>query len=178
MPATVEVRVFHGSSPGLGVDASGATLYLKQADNDVQDDQFAVPVPDSGDPPNYSWRKITQLVVLTAPDNRVSNLRFFSDGGSLGTGRRILFGLNPLYSQPVSADALAPVSAVDLVSLTVVSPEVLEPGELANSGDAFPTAAGVSGSQDHVETQLEVSSTAIQGNSAGSIVSRYRYNET
>ena len=178
MVATVSVRALHGASPGLGTDVTGQTIRLKQADNDLQDDLFPVPIPASGDPPNFSYRKVLQLVIDTAPDNRISNLRFFSDGGSLGTGRRVLFRRQTAYTQPNAADTSAAISAVDVTTLTDVSPEVIEPGELVNDTDSFPTREGAAGQQDHVELQLEVTSAATPGNSAGALVMRFRYTET
>lgn len=176
MVAQVEVRVFHGAAPGLGVDVTGQTLRLKRADDDVQDATFPVPIPAAGF--EYSWRKSLKIVMVTAPDNQISNLRFFSDPGSLGTGRRVLFARAPAYTQASAADASTPVSAVDVQTKTSGSPETIEPGELANSGDAFPTDAGAAGQQDFVELQLEVSPAAVVGNSAGAITCRYRYNES
>lgn len=173
MAATVEVRVLHGAAPGLGVNATGQTLRLKQADDDVINDQFPVPIPSAGT--NYSWHKTFLLVVTASPDNAISNVRFFSDGGSLGVGRTILFNRAVGYTQATAADESAAISAVDSVSLTDVSPEVLVPGQMVVDTDPVPTAGA---GQDHVELQLAVDPTALVGNSAAAIVYRYRYNES
>jgi len=173
MPASVEVRVLHGAAPGLGVDATSQTLRLKQSDDDVQNAQFPVPIPAAGT--NYSWRKTFLLVVTSPPDNAISNLRFFSDGGSLGAGRLVLFGRDPAYTQATAADETAAVSAVDATVLTSVAPEVLVPGQLVSDLDPVPTKGT---GQDHVELQLAIDPTATVGNSAAAIVFRYRYNES
>ena len=173
MAATVEVRVLHGAAPGLGTDATGLTLRLKRADNDVLDALFPVPIPSVGTV--YSWRKTFLLVVTAPPDNVISNLRFFSDGGSLGVGRTILFNRAVAYTQASAADETVAISAVDSVTLTDVSPEVLVPGELVNDTTPVPTAGA---GQDHVELQLAVDPTAQVGNSAAAIVYRFRYNES
>ena len=172
MTAQVEVRVHHGAAPGLGADVTGQTLRFKQEDDDIQNAQFPVPIPTAGF--NYSWRKSFRLVVVTAPDNGVANLRFFSDGGSIGVGRRVLFDRQVSYTQATAADESSPISAIDVTVKTPASPEVLKPGELVNSGSGFPNA----GAQDYVELQLEVGTAAQAGNGAGSMTLRYRWDET
>jgi hypothetical protein len=124
---------------------------------------------------NYSWRKTFQLVVTGPPDNQIGNLRFFSDGGSLGVGRTVLFNRAAAYTQATVADETTPISAVDSVSLTSVAPEVLVPGQLVSDADPVPTKGT---GQDHVEMQLAVDPTAQVGDSAGSLAYRYRYNES
>lgn len=173
MAATVEVRVLHGGAPGLGVNVTGQTLRFKRADDDLQNAQFPVDRPSVG--VAYSWRKTFLLVVTGAPDNEISNLRFFSDGGSLGTGRQVLFNRAAGYTQATAADESAAISAVDLTSLTDVAPEVLVPGQLVSDVDPVPTAGT---GQDHVELQLAVDPTASPGNSTAALVCRYRYTES
>jgi len=172
LTATVEVRVHHGAAPGLGGDVTGQTLRFKRADDDAQNTNLPVERPASGF--NYSWRKSLRLAVVTAPDNAVSNLRFFSDAGTLGVGRRVLFDRQAAYTQATAADETSAISAIDVATKTSAAPEVLEPGDLALASDVFPTA----GSQDYVELQLEVGPTAQAGNSASSMVMRFRYDET
>lgn len=175
MAATVEVRIHHGAAPGLGVDATGATLRLKRADSDAQDAAFPVPIPAAG--LEYSWRKSFRLVILTAPDNEISNLRFFSDGGSAGVGRRILYARSTPYVQASAADEAVAISAVDVTTLLVGAPEVLEPGVLCDDTDVYPLAEGAAGQQDYSQLQLETGPTAVAG-TGGSVVCRLRYNET
>ena len=173
MAAAVEVRVLHGAAPGLGFDVTSTTLRLKQSDDDLINAQFPVPIPLAGT--SHSWRKTFLLVVTSPPDNAVSNLRFFSDGGSLGVGRTILFNRAVAYTQATAADQTTPISAVDSVTLTDVSPETIVPGVLVIDTDPVPTAGT---GQDHVELQLAVDPAAQVGNSAAAIVYRYRYNES
>lgn len=176
MVSQTEARVFHGAAPGLGVDITGQTLRFKRADDDLQDANNPIPVPAAG--VEHSWRKSFKLIMVTAPDNAISNLRFFSDPGSLGTGRTVLFARSVAYTQASAADEGTPISAVDVQTKTAASPEVIEPGELANSGDVFPTDAGAAGQQDFVELQLAQDSTATVGNSAAAMTLRLRYDET
>lgn len=175
MTALTEVRVHHGAAPALGTDVTNATLRFKVNDNDVQDANDPVPIPAVG--LSYSWRKSFRLVVASSPDNEVSNLRFYADAGSLGTGRRVLFARAAAYTQATVADETTPISAVDLVTKTSASPESIQPGVLCDDSDTYPLAAGVASSQDYVELQLEVDATAQAGNS-GSLGLRYRYDES
>ena len=157
------------------MDVTAQTLRLKRSDDDVQDAAFPVPIPAAG--LEYSWRKSLRLIVVSAPDNEISNLRFYSDGGSVGTGRRVLFNRDPAYTQASAADEGTPIGATDVSTIVQASPEVIEPGVLCDSGDAYPLAEGAAGQQDYVELQLEVGPTATVG--AGSAMTlRYRYNET
>ncbi|KKK46231.1 hypothetical protein LCGC14_3164250, partial [marine sediment metagenome] len=157
----------------FGVDVTSTTIRLKRSDDDLQNDQFPVPIPLVGT--EYSWRKSLLLVVTAPPDNSIGNLRFFSDGGSLGVGRTILFGRRAAYLQASVADETTAVSAVDATTLTSVSPEVLQPGQLVSDTDPVPTQGT---GQDVVELQLAVDPTALVGNSAAAIVFRFRYNES
>ncbi len=173
MAATVEVRVLHGAAPALGLDATGQTLRLKRSDDDLQNAQFPVPIPTAG--VEHSWRKTFLLVVTAPPDNAISNVRFFTDGGSLGVGRRLLFNRDAAYTQASAADESTPIGAVEATTLTDVAPEVLVPGQLVSDTDPVPTAGA---GQDHVELQLEVDPTAQVGNAAAAVVCRFRYNES
>jgi len=175
MTAQTEVHVHHGGAPLLGTDVTGGTLRFKRADNDVQDATNPVPIPAAG--LGYSWRKSFRLIAQTAPDNEISNLRFYADAGSLGTGRRVLFARSAAYVQATVADETTPISAVDLATKTAASPELVQPGVLADSTDTYPLAAGVASSQDYVQLQLEVGSTA-QAGTGGSLGLRYRYDES
>lgn len=172
----IELRIFHGAAPGLGTDVTGTTVRFKRADDDAADSANPVPVPAAG--LAYSWRKSFKLVVVTAPDNEIDNLRFFADAGSLGVGRRVLFARSAVYTQAAAGDETVAISAVDVTTKTSSSPEVLEPGELVNSGDSFPTDAGAAGTQDFVELQLEQDPTTTVGNAAAALTLRFRFDET
>ena len=174
MPAVTQVRVLHGASPGLGTDATNLTLRMKQADDDTQDATAPIPVPSSGKA--YSWRKTFLFVANTAPDNAISNLRFFSDGASLGTGRKIMFARSSSYVQATATDAAATIGSTDVSTLTASSPETIQAGNLVLSTDSFPSSGG--SLQEFVMLQLEVGTTATAGNSSAAMTLSYRYDET
>ena len=169
MPATVEVQAFHGVSPGTGIDRTNQTVRYKRADDDVQDATLPVAIPPSG--VNFSFRKSFKLVTTVTPDNQISNLRFFSDGAALGTGRRILFKTATTYTQASAADETGLAGTVDVDTLTIISPSVI------NAGVVITNPATGQGAQDFVELQLEISAAAIVGNPTGSKATFYRFDE-
>lgn len=173
MAATVEARIHHGAAPGLGTDVTNQTIRFKRADDDVQDSVAPVPVPDAGFA--YSWRKSLRLVIVTAPDNRVENLRFFTDGASLGVGREVFFARSSSYVQATAGDEGGAIGSTNVDSLTSSSPEVLQAGTLASSGDIFPTAGT---GQDFVMLQLRNATAALAGDAAAAKTLFYRYDET
>lgn len=177
MAATVVIYVFHGAGPyGAGAVGSGTvegtTVRLKRADDDALDDSVPTPIPTSGK--NYSWRKSFKLGVTALPDNAIANLRFFSGLESLGSDRTILFNQASSYTQASSSDESAAISAVDVDTKTVGSPQVVNAGDVITSGDSAPTT----GVQDFVELQLEIGTGATVGDSTSAKTLSYRFDET
>lgn len=172
MPATVIIAVYHGASPGTpSADVSGTTIRFKRADEDLQDSNNPIPIPNSG--ANYSWRKSIKLRILTDPDTEIRNLRFYSEGQSLGTGRSLRAKQASTYTQASSSDEGTELSgSVDVDTYTTSSPLVLEAGQVLANG-----AAPGEGSQDFVELQAKIDSTAIAGGSANAKGLVYRYDE-
>lgn len=174
MAAVVDVQVFHGVAPGTGTDVGGTTLRMKRADNDSQDASDPVPIPEGGYA--YSWRKCLRLVASAAPSNALRNLRWFSDGASLGTGRAILFARGASYVQPSAADEDSPIGGTDAADLTSVAPEVITAGNFIQSGDVFPSDGGAL--QDWVFLQMRIGDDALAGAAAGAMTCTWRYDET
>lgn len=172
MAAQTVAAVFHGVAPGTPIDVTNQTLRMKRSDDDTQDALSPVPIPSSGF--EYSWRKSFKLFFTTAPDNAVSNLRFFSDGGSLGVGRSLLFGRSSSYVQASAADQSGGIGSTDVSQITAASPEVIQAGDVVISTDSFPT----DGNQDFVMLQLRNDSTAIAGDASAEVTCSYRYDET
>lgn len=174
MAAQTEFHAYHGAVPGLGVDVTGQTMRLKRADDDLQDDQNPVPIPDVG--VAFGWRKSLKLVAITAPDNRISNLRFFSLGESLGVGRKVFFGRSGSYVQATIADQSGAIGSTNLDLLTPTTPEVIQAGDVILSTDSMPFDGGPR--QDHVMLQLRHEPTAVEGDAAASKSILYRYDAT
>ncbi|HEU03188.1 hypothetical protein LCGC14_0273480 [marine sediment metagenome] len=173
MAATTQLRVHHGASPGLGVDVSGQTLRFKQADDDIQDDQNPVPVPDIG--VAFSFRKSFKLAATVAPDNRIFNLRIFTLGESLGVGREVFFARSNSYVQATAADLTGAIGSTNLDAFTPTAPEVIQAGDVILGTDAMPFDGGAR--QDFSMFQLRHEDTAIQGDAAAAKTLVMRYDE-
>ena len=174
MAATTGLRVYHGSNPGLGVDATGLTLRFKQADDDQQDDQNPVPIPQEG--VAFSWRKSLKLAATTAPDNRISNVRIFSLQESLGVGREVFFGRSSSYVQATAGDEAGAIGSTNMDTFTATAPEVIQAGDVLLSSDTYPFDGGAR--QDFWMFQLQHAITAIAGDAAAAKTLVCRYDES
>lgn len=174
MAATTELRVHHGSSPGLGTDVTGQTLRFKQADDDVQNDQNPVPIPDEG--VAFSWRKSLKLAATVAPDNRINNLRIFTLGESLGVGREVFFARSSAYVQATAGDQAGAIGSTNLDLFTPTSPEVIQAGDVILASDPMPFDGGVR--QDFSMFQLRHDVTAIAGDAAAAKTLVVRFDES
>ena len=174
MPATTEMRVSHGAAPGLGTDATGLTLRMKQADDAAQDTQDEIPIPAVG--VAFGWRKNVKLAATTAPDNRISNLRIFSLQESLGIGREIFFGRSSSYVQASAADEAGAIGSTNMDVFTATSPEVIQAGDVFLSTDAYPSDGGAR--QDYWMFQARHDVTAISGDAAASKTLVARWDES
>ena len=75
------------NTPGTeqNIDALGPpTLRFKQADDATIDQVAPMPIPAAGS--EYSRWKQIYLKCTTAPDTKVDNIKFYTDGGGFGTG--------------------------------------------------------------------------------------------
>lgn len=178
MVATTQIHVFNGSGP-TDADITGIAIRFKRADNNVVDANNPVPVPTAGT--NYSWRKHTKLQVVTAPDNKIENLRYFTSGTSLGTGISHLVDVTAIYVQGSSADETSPATGTMVDSSTYTSgvPLTIVAGTVFDVLDGTSVPAfnsSPSGSQAFLVQQISVDSTAGPGNS-GTRTASYRYDE-
>lgn len=174
MAATTEIHVYHGAAPGLGADVTGQTLRFKRADDDIQDDQNPVPIPDDG--VALSWRKSLKLAAVTAPDNRISNVRIFSLQESLGVGREIFFARSSSYVQATLADQGGLIGTTNFDAFTATAPEKITAGDVFLSTDPYPFDGGTR--QDYWMFQLQHAINAIAGDAAAAKTLVCRYDET
>lgn len=168
MAATVEVIVFNGAGATETIITS-ATVRMKRADNNALDELNPVPIPTAGF--NFSFRKNFRIRIDVSPDNNIQNLRFFSDGASLGTGREILFLQSASYVQGSGADESAAISAVNVDTHTSGSPKVI------NGGTVISNPATGFGTQDFVQLQMQLSSSALVGDPVAAKGLIYRFDE-
>lgn len=153
MPATIEIRSFHGASPDSGTNVAGGSVRFKQADNDTVDLTNPIPVPTAGT--NYSWIKQFRFYAATAPANTINNLKFYTDGANgYGTGVDLRVKTNASYTDPVAQASAQLAGTSTAFGYTTGSP-------LAVAGSINNPSTGAFG--DYVQTQMSVASTSVQG---------------
>jgi hypothetical protein len=170
MPATYEVRVFHGASPGTdSLWPAGGIYHQADSTPSVVDNNTAIPIPTSGT--NYSRRKYVKLKTTAAPTGTESNLRWSTDGQAWGTGVGFHVTTVSAYAQSTSADHSAlGAGMVDATQYTDASPLVVNAGTVLTATTGF-------GTQDFVVTQVSVGASASPGATAARAL-KYRVDET
>lgn len=170
MSATYRVDVFHGAGPSAGAWPSGGRFHRADTDPTSDGSTTFITVPTSGT--NYSWRKSFKLNVTGAPTGSVSNLRFFSDGVSWGTGITCYAKASASYTQASSSDntTLFDGTAVSVTTYTSSSPLTI------NAGTVLTATTGY-GTQDYLVMQVGVTSAASPGVTSARTLS-YRVDET
>lgn len=171
MASTTRVVVFHGSSPTTSI-ITNTHIRFKRADDDTVNTANPIPIPTNSI--NYSWRKHTKLEFVTAPPEEITNLRWLSDGTTVGTGVQLVVTRTNTYVQGSVSDETAQVTGddttVDATTYTTSSPLVVNAGTVVTSTDTFPRL----GNQKFVAQQMKVFTTALAGStSARTYVCRY-----
>ena len=178
MAATLLIISGHGATiTTTETDITGLTCKFKRADEDANDLVGKIARPASGS--NFSWRKTMRLKATVSPAGDLSNLRFFSDATAWGTGITHWAHTIPVgeYTQASAADETAKIdqgggSAVtNSTSFTSASPLVVNAGVVLTN----PTTGY--GTQDAVEQQVEVASTAAMGTTTARTMT-YRVDES
>lgn len=180
MAASAQSRYYHGSSPAPGPDVTGTTVRHKRADNDIQDLNNPLPVPNSGTA--FAWRKSSKENFSTSPAGSITNLRWFISG-AMATGLYLGAWLNALYT--LGTDILddngvtgftdtAPNQATNNASnYLAASPLTVQAGTVLTN----PSTG--EGAQSFVVSQLGVLSTYPGGPGVITPVTvTYRYAET
>lgn len=170
MAATYQVDVFHGAGPSAGAWPAGGRFHRADTDPTTDGSTTFIPIPTSGT--NYSWRKSFKLNVTGAPTGTVSNLRFYSDASSWGTGITPYAMKEASYTQASASDntALFDGSAVDLTTYTSGSPYTI------NSGTVLTATTGY-GTQDYLVIQVGGTSSVAAGTTTARTLT-YRVDET
>ena len=163
MVATVQVIEKNGATPAT-TQKDGQTIRFKNADNATVDTNNPMVIPTAG--LDYSYDKWTRLKVTVAPDNNLSNLKFYTDGANgLGTGVSLYAKAVQTYSTP--AEATTTTGYTDAFTYTS--------GAALDLGTAAVTGTGEKG--DHAVLMMTVGTSATQGNTANETVT-YSYDET
>lgn len=177
MAATVQIISAHGATvTTTETQIDGTTIKYKRADNDTNDTANPVPKPAAGS--NFSWRKSMRIKITVAPDGDITNLRWFGPGASWGTGVTLWAHTKPTanYDQASSADDSAKIGVDGGSAVTDAINYITSAVLTVNAGTVVGATTGY-GTQDLVETQIEVASTASRG-TKGPQTFTYRFDET
>lgn len=170
MAATYQVDVFHGSSPTGAAWSAGARFHRADTSPTTDGATTYIPIPTSGT--NYSWRKHFKLNVTATPVGSVSNLRFFSDGTSWGTGVTAYVKTSSTYTQGSSSDNSTQISgSTDVTTYTSGSPLTI------NSGTVLSNPSTGYGTQDYLVMQVGGTSLVAAGTTSARTLT-YRVDET
>jgi hypothetical protein len=170
MAATWEERVFHGAGPTESAWTANGKFH--KADTDPTTDVSATAVVRPAAGTNYSWRKSLKSKWSTTPAGKIMNLRTFSSGAAPATGVDILAKKSTTYTEATSADETTPLSSsASITTYTSGSPLVI------NSGDVLVNPSTGLGTQDYLELQMAVGTSAEPGIWSGYTITR-RYDES
>lgn len=170
MAATYQVDVATGATPTMGAWPAGARFHRADTHPTTDGSTTFIPIPAAGT--NYSWRKSFKLNVTVTPVGSVSNLRFFSDATSWGTGVTAYAMNTATYTQASSSDNSALIgSGVDVTTYTSASPMTI------NAGTVLSNPSTGYGTQNYLVMQVGVGTTAAAGTTAARTLT-YRVDET
>lgn len=163
MVATVQVGEKNGAGATF-TQKDGGTIRFKNADNATVDANNPMVIPTAG--VDYSYDKWTRFKVTVAPDNNISNLKFYTDGANgLGTGVLLYAKAVTTYSTP--AEATTTTGYTNAFTYTS--------GAALSMGAGPYTGTGEKG--DHAVLMMTVGTSATQGNTNNETVT-YSYDET
>lgn len=161
MAATVQIHRITGAGAGSGADITSTTTRMKQADNGTIDTANPVPAVTT----SYSYWVSTRLNVTVAAANDVTNLKWYSDGTSAGTGLTVngaeaSTGADAGYRQATSAIVLNGTNHTGLDAATV-DVSTLTSGAPRSLAGTRGTGTGLFG--DHFVYQLAATASASPG---------------
>lgn len=186
MAATIVIMRLTGANDLVGGDnplytsITSASTRMSTSDAAAPGTANPIPIPTSGS--NYSYWVCTQLYSACAPDNSITNIKWYTDGtNSFGTGTNLLVSTASGY---VVAAGTAGSSGL---ILSVANYATLATGGASNAFQYTSNAASklaVAGSigaatgsiGDRVIYQLRVDDTGVAGNSAEETLS-WNYDE-
>ena len=170
MAATYQVDCATSTGPTMAAYPSAGRFHRADSHPTTDGATTYIPIPTSGT--NYSWRKSFKLNVTVAPAGTVSNLRFFSDTTSWGTGITAYAKQKATYTQGSSSDnsALFDGTAVDVTTYSSASPLTI------NAGTVLTATTGY-GTQDYLVMQVGIGATASPGTTSARTLT-YRVDET
>ncbi len=177
MPATVSIHELNGPAPGTATAIT--TLYFQTTDSPTQDLTKPLVKPDSGS--NYSYWKSIYLNADTSPDNRIDNVKFYSDGSIDWPGCTLWVadetpdlssyaqatGTEGVTGDEMTANHPAVTSKTDMATYTQSSPKSI-PGSIDNPNTGPITSL--------VILQVEVTDAASAGDLPTEVLT-FQYDE-
>lgn len=161
--ATVQIRRLTGPVAATSTNVTSGSVHAGTEDVNVS--PCRIPVPTSGS--NYSYWVNTQLHATVAPDNSLTNVKFYTDGGNgLGTDITAIVSTASIYigasgaagssgSLLTAANHASLTGATSNLFLYTSSCKLTVAGSIANTTGSFANRAVY---------QLIVASNASAGN--------------
>lgn len=171
MAADVDIKRMYGAITGSAPTYEDVTSGTAQMGTSDETSPSTIPVPTAGS--NYSYWVHTMLYAACAPDNSITNLKWFTDGAnSFGTGTNCIVSTASAYAQAVGT-----AGSSGALMDTACHAGLSGPDDDGSASDAFGWVTGsrlsVAGSIDgstgcvgdeFVVYQLRVDTTAGAGN--------------
>lgn len=152
MAATVDIIEKNGSTGNATIKTSG-TVRFKNADDANVDTNNPLVIPSAGQF-DFSYEKWLRLKIgATPPSDRISNIRFYTDGTSgLGTGVDVFGRSAAAFSTP--AEVTTTTGLTNIFTWTVGGALVLSSTNFSGSGTEIGS---------HVVLTMRIADTATVG---------------
>ncbi len=152
------IQIHEMSALASGADKTDGTVRFKDADNATVDANNPLVIPSEGS--IYSYTKKLRAYMNTAPDTKVENLRWYSDGVN-GWGSYVDVNVLNIGTSWV-ANSKTPISGgASMFGYTSDSPAPLD-GDVTDVGPFLPAKEG-SYIGDLIEMQMVVQAGASPG---------------
>lgn len=155
---TADIDIYEMTASDAGTNKTASTVRFKLSDNTTLDSNDPLTIPSGVDPTRSYWKQL-RMYCASAPDTKIDNLQFYSDGSNdFGTGVSVnASNRGPTPGNDIDSNATSELpDGTDLFSLTSGAPLNID---AIHTDDV--TATGFFG--DVVALQMEVASSAGSG---------------
>ena len=161
MPATITLQVCNG----LNAATESTVLGVMMRANDSAATDVANPITVPTGAPVYSYEKWLRFKCTAPPVTQVTNFKYWGPNSLPGTGLVLFAGTN--------ATGVTPVTTASAVAVTQQDTNYYSAGTALGFGG---TLVNINDESEYIVLQLQVSSTASQGNIAQQ-THNYSYDE-
>lgn len=167
MPATIKVMKCTSVDAGTETDVTGVGVRLKSIDDATTAPESApITIPDEGTV--YSYETWLRFKCTVAPDNQCTNFKIWSLGNEIQEGK---------VKVSINTDAVdTGVTPVDTESIQGTR-GMFSDRNSESKIDVAGTLVNIDDETDYSVLQLEVDSTAVQGDISQSNEFNYSYDE-